>query len=713
MRKLAYLTLVAGLMIGTTALRSAPVRPVAVEAKIAELTKQLTGTNPRDRETAAKELETIGEPALKAVTELTKSDNAEVAKLAKELKAKIEASIASKQLLAPTYVDLNFKDTPVSKVLEELNKQSNYNIVIVGDVKKIGEKKISIDTTGKIPFWKALDLFCEKAGLIESDGISGEMLPGGPGGIEGPIQIQPFPGGGIQIRPGVIRIAPQPVPAPAPIIDGAPAKPADDVKPLEKPAKPAVKPAVRPAVVRPAAGFQAVEIQIAPANDAAPRPAPVAPPIGGGAPGIAVPGGTPAFPGNVAISNRPTIVLTEGKAGELSKDYQGAIRVRSLPAAYAQNFRGIIPNEALGVLLQFQAEPKLQLNNITNIKITKAIDDNDQTLKNFEPKADGMGGDAPAIDLPIAPGAKPAIGRPAVRPAVRPVAFLGNGMIFAQLEKGEKESTLLKELTGTATAKIRTEAEVFVTVDNLTKAKGGEPIKGQFDSTIRITEVKKQENGTYRIEFELVHNNTDLQLSGKPIALDAEDLKLLGADNPAGNPAVPPRVKPVPLPAPAVPLPGGAVPLPAPAVPLPAPVDPPVRIGGAAPLAEVDDAKVAPPAGGMGGGVAPPVPPVAGPIGGEIGIAPPVAARAIYDPFQLNITDEKGKAYKVIAATIRSAGASKRDVDGKVSVTFTRTASIIVRPTEKEQGEPVKLTASAATMKDVEIPFTLKNVKLK
>lgn len=709
MRKLAYLTLVAGLMIGTAALRSAPIRPVAVEVKIAELTKQLAGTNPRDRETAAKELETIGEPALKAITDLIRSENAEVAKLAKELKAKIEASIANKRLLAPTYVDLNFKDTPVSKVLEELNKQSKYNIVIVGDVQKIGEKKISIDTTGKVPFWKALDLFCEKAGLIESDGISGEMVPGGPGGIEGPIQIQPFPGGGIQIRPGIIRIAPQPIPGP--VIDKVPAKPVDEIKPIEKPAKPAVKPAIRPVVVRPAAGFQAVEIQIAPAIEVVPLPAPVAPPIGGG-PGIVVPG-APAFPEKVGSPNRPTIVLTEGKAGELSKDYQGAIRVRSLPAAYAQNFRGIIPNEALGVLLQFQPEPKFQLNNITNIKITKAIDDNDQTLKNFEPKAGGMGGDGPANELPIAPGAKPAIGRPAVRPAIRPVPFLGNGMIFAQLQKGDKESTMLKELTGTATAKIRTEPEVFVTVDNLTKAKGGEAIKGQFDSTIRIKEVKKQENGTYQIEFELVHNNTDLQLASKPIVLDAEDLKLLGADNPAGNPAVPPRVKPVPLPAPAVPLPGGAVPLPAPAVPLPAPVDPPVRIGGAALLAEVDDAKVAPPAGGVGGGVAPAVPPVAVPMGGEIGIAPPVAARAIYDPFQLNITDEKGKAYKVIAATIRSAGASKREVDGKVSVTFTRTASIIVRPTEKEQGEPVKLTASATTLRDVEIPFTLKNVKLK
>jgi hypothetical protein len=504
----AFLTLIFGVGLGTV--MAVPAAPAGDQAKITQLVSQLGSQNFRQREAATKELDAMGEPALDALRKATKSGDMEVANRAAALVAKIEQRAENAKLIAPTYVELNLKETPIEEAVAQLAKQSAYQIIIAGDKSKMADRRVTLET-GKVPFWKALGLLCEKADLVESDGIVNPTLPFQPVPPNGqpvpvPFQIQP-----IQIQPIQIQIQP------------APAKPID-VKPMkiEKPAPPAQKPL-------PPEGFS---VQVAPPVKEVPAPVPavkVQPAVQIAQPAIQIAQPAiqlqPAQPIRRPIIrpqpqpgyNGQMIVLTDGKGKSLPSHVEGAIRIRAITNTNIAANYGPVPEGEIGLLLEAKAEPKMQVQQIVGVKIDKAVDNFDQQLTPSMVTSNTNGGAETQVQI-LKGGfrqvqiAQPAIGRP-YNPGI---GYVGNSIVPARLKRGEKESKSIKELRGVVSLKIRTPVEDIAAIENILKAKG-ESAKGKCSSVMKVLAVNKEENGDIKVEVELQFSNEiQPQVQSKP-----------------------------------------------------------------------------------------------------------------------------------------------------------------------------------------------------
>jgi hypothetical protein len=80
--------------------------------------------------------------------------------------------------LTPSKVHLNVKDVTVYEAAQELAKQSGCPVNVGGDLAKLTERRITLDT-GETNFWDALEQLSRKAGLVEQVPI---LLPAGYGG---------------------------------------------------------------------------------------------------------------------------------------------------------------------------------------------------------------------------------------------------------------------------------------------------------------------------------------------------------------------------------------------------------------------------------------------------------------------------------------------------------------------------------------------------
>ncbi|MCE9534304.1 MAG: hypothetical protein K8T89_24760, partial [Planctomycetes bacterium] len=388
-RQAALLTLIFGLGFGS--LMAVPLSPVSEQSKINQLIDQLGSANFRQREAASRELEAMGESALDPLRRATKHVDMEIAQRALSLVTTIEKKAENAKILAPTYVELTFKNTNVEEAVAVLSRKSGYQIVLGGDKTKLADRKVTFET-GKVPFWMALDMLCEKANLVEGD-ASAVVNPGidvpqpiGPIRVRPlPVQIQPIQIQPLQLKPIQIQPVPvpvqiekpiqlQPVPAPVQIEKDAPAKP------VPAPARPInnnrnIEKAPAPE------GFAAE----APAKDEAPakenakpnfqpaqpivQPLPVPPMMGRILPG------RPVINGNGAV-----IVLVDGKSNPSPMHVAGAIRIREIKnAAILANF-GQVPENEIGLLFEVKSEPKLQILHILGVKIDSAIDNYEQLL---------------------------------------------------------------------------------------------------------------------------------------------------------------------------------------------------------------------------------------------------------------------------------------------------------------------------------------------
>jgi hypothetical protein len=132
---------------------------------VAKLIAQLGSPDYRAREAASKELDALGGPALPAIRKAAASSpDAETARRAAELAAKIAKRMDNDQLLTPTLVELNFENAPLKHVLDALEKQSGGRLVL-GEP----EAKVTVKTSGKVPFWDAVAKVCDATGF--------EMVP--------------------------------------------------------------------------------------------------------------------------------------------------------------------------------------------------------------------------------------------------------------------------------------------------------------------------------------------------------------------------------------------------------------------------------------------------------------------------------------------------------------------------------------------------------
>ena len=82
---------------------------------------------------------------------------------------KIEKRNENASVLTPKMVQLVYKDMPLADAIADFTKKSGYTLILRDPDDKMKDAKITIDT-GKVTFWKALELFCTKAGLFDDEG---------------------------------------------------------------------------------------------------------------------------------------------------------------------------------------------------------------------------------------------------------------------------------------------------------------------------------------------------------------------------------------------------------------------------------------------------------------------------------------------------------------------------------------------------------------
>jgi hypothetical protein len=219
------------------------------------------------------------------------------------------------------------------------------------------------------------------------------------------------------------------------------------------------------------------------------QPGQLIPPIGGGAvPAVPVP--AVQIMANAAIAlgmggpNQPTaIVLKDGKPPTVPTCYSGSFRIRALPGGKP---RVRVSADLLVLSVETRAEPRLQLQNLKTVKITKAVDDQEQRLDQVVipagwPAPQGVG---PNGVIQGAPGF-----------GIANLAQLNSPTQVVQvyLKKAVKDSRTLKELCGTLTAQTLLAPETLITVENIRKA-AGKTFKGKDGSTLKVADVKSDES---------------------------------------------------------------------------------------------------------------------------------------------------------------------------------------------------------------------------
>jgi hypothetical protein len=476
--------------------------------QIAQLIEQLGSNNYEEREQATKKLAEIGMPALNALRKAAASGDPEIQKRAEELINRLDEQIKqaerraeSAKLLTASKIHLVYKDTPLTEAVADFAKKSGYTLQLHDPEKKLADRKITLDT-GMVTFWQAFDQFCTAAGLTEAS-LQDMLVP--------------------QQRVPRLRPQRQPEDPNNPFLPGQPA-----------PGGPADPSAPKQDVPVPGAQIQPVP----PAESAAPgaRIQP-RPPAGGGiappgpVPGVQIQGafGPVTTVAGVAGVQPSTIVLKDGKPEAAPTWYSGAVRIR----AVSGNINFAVPADQLVVSVEARSEPRMQLQSITAVKITKAVDDKNQNL-------DQVLDPTPAnVQVPGLPGGVIIWGA-GIGAANRPQSFSPSPVIPVRLKKAANGSKTLKELSGTLTAQALLAPEPLITVDNILKATG-KTLKGKDGTTLKVIEANMMDDGSFRLRVQI--------------------------DSPAGAGAPLPQIQfqiipanpvPIPLPQP-IPLPNGGI----------------------------------------------------------------------------------------------------------------------------------------------------------
>src|SRR5262249_49718544 len=343
----------------------------------------------------------------------------------------------------------------------------------------------------------------------------------------------------------------------------------------------------------------------------------------------------------------------DGKAKARPTHYAGSVRIRSFDPAPAQGGQ----EPPLNVQLEVSTEPRLQVQAVTSSRITKAVDDNGQSLTqdtSFEDAQDGV---------IVAPGGARALVLRRERMLAAPYGLGSVRHTVVSLKKGEKTSTSLKELTGTITLQALDVPEAMITVENVLKA-AGTTTKGKSGGQIKIVDATKTKEGHIKLQVEVESPPNVTPARGAGFAV-------------GGMVATPPIRVNVAAPA--------LVPPPAP-VPAEKPKDKPADKPKEAPAKEDkgEDKKQAKEKQQA-------APPPAAPGAPAVAVGPvALAERPNFGGtnFQgLSLVDDKGKCFPITGVGI----AAQAVAGGQVSTTYELTFEV-----KKDQGEPAKLIFSGS-----------------
>jgi hypothetical protein len=405
------------------------------EDSLATLVKTLGNPKFAERDKARRQLETIGVPALGALRAGCNSDDLETNSRCQELIKKLEDKLAAEALLRPSMLRMSLTDVTALEALDDLQKQSGYQILFIGDRGPLAKRKFSIET-GEVTFWQAFDRVCELGKLTQ---ISAPAMP--------PFQAATVSG---NVLLGQMNIQIQPLPAP-PVRVGPVRQPQLPIKAIGMPQVQA-----QPVPV----GAQPGQIQILQ--------------------GVvqAQPGQMKIRPlqGSMAMNPPSVIVVQAGVSETIPTSLSGAIRMRLLPAASPQ-FAGVQMPKAgeAYFVVEVAGEPKLdQFSVVGSPRVTKAIDEHGQSW-NVAPDPPGGGNHLPGVYGP----------NPLFQHS------------WLALEMGHKKADFLHELAGTVTIRALEPAVCpFIVVDNVLSATG-KPSLGHGGS-INIVSIAKQADGSFK-----------------------------------------------------------------------------------------------------------------------------------------------------------------------------------------------------------------------
>jgi hypothetical protein len=192
------LLLVPLLAAGGFAPRPAAAADAAVPAAIARMIDQLGSPDFAEREKATQDLEAVGPAALPALRQAAAGSDPEVRRRAETLVRRLEARALAQKVLMPSRVRLVYRDVLVREALEDVQRKTGAQFQLHDPDNRVAERRLTLDT-GDTTVWEALDQFCRKAGLIET-----EAAEQSPEAIYGSRRV-PFmpPGGGVGLPPAV------------------------------------------------------------------------------------------------------------------------------------------------------------------------------------------------------------------------------------------------------------------------------------------------------------------------------------------------------------------------------------------------------------------------------------------------------------------------------------------------------------------------------
>jgi hypothetical protein len=164
------------------------------QADAAELVKGLGSTRFAEREAAYERLNTLGSAALPALRSAASSPDAEVRARALDLIQKVEARL----LVEPTLVPLDFKDRPLSEILETLGERCRVSFQTpFSDSPAAQGRRYTLEASEPVSLWTAVQRLCEAADL---DVLAQPLAPPNPN------RQSPFPN--LQLVPRSEPLAP-------------------------------------------------------------------------------------------------------------------------------------------------------------------------------------------------------------------------------------------------------------------------------------------------------------------------------------------------------------------------------------------------------------------------------------------------------------------------------------------------------------------------
>lgn len=134
--------------------------------RTAELIAQLGDSRFEQREAAARALAALGVRARGPLEQALHSDDAEVRRRARQLLLRLERHQEAERLLAPTRVQLAYREVPVARAAADLSRKIGLPIHLEGGWNSVAGRQVTL-AGEDLSFWEAIDLFCRKAEVRE------------------------------------------------------------------------------------------------------------------------------------------------------------------------------------------------------------------------------------------------------------------------------------------------------------------------------------------------------------------------------------------------------------------------------------------------------------------------------------------------------------------------------------------------------------------